>query len=82
MRDPERQTWKRGEGRDMRERGRSRQAGREPPQDQLTRLADEGKGLCAILYGSPLRQRTTPDVTAGPWDRCGVSFLPVAVVHI
>lgn len=43
-----------------------RETGRGPPQDQLTKLADEGKGLGAVLQGSPLRRRATPDVAAGP----------------
>lgn len=37
------------EGRKEDRQGEIEGAGRKPPQDQLTKLADEGKGLCAIL---------------------------------
>lgn len=84
-RDQEGEGWKlaEGEGRRGCRAGRQGEAGGGGPgQGQLTKLADKGQGLGAVIRGSPLGGRASPDVATGARGSRGLPLLPVAVAHV
>ena len=55
--------------------------GRPQNRAQLTKLADEGELLSAVVRGHPPKGRVSPDVAAGFGCRSILPSAPVAVAH-
>ena len=55
--------------------------GRPQSRAQLTKLADEGELLRAVVRGHPPKGRVSPDVAAGFGCRSILPSAPVAVAH-